>query len=199
MSPRARVRQPLLREAPAALTAAGHVQLQWTPLHGAAAAGHVAVATLLLDRGAAVDARNHVRAAPYLSASLSPSLLSQPPPPHPDSPHCCPVELMPFLECSHMHRCLLWHPLQRRRSLRPLTAAGRVQYQRTPLHEAAYYGHAAVATLLLDRGAAVDAREKVRAAPPLSASLSPSLLSHPPSHCLPHLMVARLGVLPRAL
>ena len=43
---------------------------------------------------------------------------------------------------------------------------GRAQYGRTPLHIAAQYGHAAACTALLENGADVNAKEKVRALSP---------------------------------
>jgi hypothetical protein len=55
-------------------------------------------------------------------------------------------------------------PLPRRSAAPCVCCVGRAQYGNTPLHEAACEGHASVVTLLLERGADMEAKRHVRAA-----------------------------------
>ena len=65
--------------------------------------------------------------------------------------------------------------------------SARLQDESTPLHEAAYNGHTAVASLLLDRGADVGAKDNVS-----GVVRGPALVPSPPLHALACVVFLRL-------
>jgi ankyrin repeat protein len=119
-----------------------------TPLHCAAESGFAKVAAVLLQWGANANARNHVRRARGSAHRVERPL--------PLRLGCCGADAAAPSLC------------------RP-QRLGRAQQNDTPLHLAVYQGHADVAALLVQHGADVGARQKVRCAAAAAAAAAAAL------------------------
>ena len=119
-------------------------------MHIATYTGNEAICTLLVKRGAEVNAKNNVRAA-----------ARQPAPP----PSSCAAgqQCAPSAGAAHT-RCSAAAALTRPRRRRFTRFAGRAQEGLSPLHYAAKNGRESICVLLCEHGADVNAKDDVRAA-----------------------------------
>jgi cytohesin len=135
----------------------------WTPLHNAASGDIVEFVTALLDLGAGLHARDRRGFTPLHtaanegSAACATVLLDRGA--EIDARTAKAVDLTPAEEVDRTLEC---NPSDYRAYF-AWRSGGKVEDGQTPLHRAAYWGHPAVADLLLDRGAdpdAVDSRDQ---------------------------------------
>ena len=136
---------------------------QRTPLHLAAWKDSLAVAELLLDRGAKIEARDKWQRTPlhwaayYDSIAVAKLLLDRGADYEArDNEQSTPLHLAALRDSRAVAELLLD---------RGAKIDARNEYQRTPLHLAAMYDYRAVAELLLNRGAKIDARDEDQSTP----------------------------------
>jgi hypothetical protein len=130
-----------------------------TPLHWAAIYGKLECALLLLERGADKDAKDRVRvpAAAHRAMTSRSACHGRGP------PRCTRATL---LRAAILRRCVVCplrsSSLSRAETLR-CTACDGTQHGYTPLHHAAMSGQLECTRLLIERGAAMEAKSNVRA------------------------------------